>query len=145
MLSTSSLVLTAVLAAAPAGLQETDGLRILLVGHDPVAPKIPYPDLADERTEALYRERTAAFEALLRYHFEEVRVVHGPDYRVEMSDEVDVTVFDALPKALTPRGGQAEGYRPATYLPESFNRPALMIAQSSPRIGESLGLKLDWL
>ncbi len=144
MLRTSSLLLTAVLAAAPAFAQEADNLRVLLVGHDPAAPKVPFPDMANERTYALYRERTAAFEALLRYHFEGVRVVHADDYRVEMSDEVDVTVFDALPKPVTPAGAE-DGYRPAVYLPESFDHPALMIAENSPRIGDSLGLKLDWL
>lgn len=143
MLRTSSLFLTAVLAT-PALAQEADGLRVLLVGHDPAAPKVPFPDMANERTYALYRERKAAFEALLRYHFEDVRVVHGADYEVEMSYEVDVTVFDALPEPQTQANADG-GYRPVAYLPESFDRPAVMISQTSPRIGESLGLKLDWL
>lgn len=117
---------------------------VLLVGNDPEAPRIPFRDHAKERTFKLYRERTAAFEALLRYHFEKVEVVHGADYDVAMSDDFDVTVFDTLPKALTTAVREPE-YRAATYLPESFDRPALMIADVSPRIGEPIGLKLDWL
>ena len=60
MLRTASFVLAAVLVAVQAATstfaQEVDGLRVLLVAHDPAVPKNPYPDLADERTEALYRE-----------------------------------------------------------------------------------------
>ena len=148
MLRTASLLLIAV-TTVPVGStavgREDEGLRVLLVGHDPAAPQVPLPALANERTGALYRERTAAFEALLRYHFEDVRVVYGEQYRVEMSDEVDVTVFDAPPRALTPSNTDGGGHSSVAYLPASFDRPALMIAQTSPRIGESLGLKLDWL
>ncbi|HEX5051915.1 MAG TPA: hypothetical protein VFZ65_09100 [Planctomycetota bacterium] len=127
------------------------GLRVLLVGQDPAAPKLPFADMAKERTLRLYRERTAAWEALLRYHFENVRVVHGEDYAIEMSNDADVTIFDCRPKALTPRVDEKDPrtgeriYKAATYLPESFDRPALMIAENSPLIGEPIGLKLDWL
>lgn len=149
------LALVAVPAAAQgnaeAGAGAQAGLRVLFVGHDPAAPGVPFRDMATARTYALYRERTAAFEALLRYHFEDVHVVHGEDYEVGMSDTVDVTIFDARPKRMTPEVRKRDpktgewDYRPATYLPESFDRPALMIAENSPRIGEPLGLKLDWM
>lgn len=132
-------------ASAPAEL------RVLLVGHDPARPKVVFPQLAKERTFRLYRERTAAWEALLRYHFAHVTVVHGDDYRVEMSDDVDVTVFDCRPAQLEaaredkdPETG-ATVYRRASYLPESFDRPAVLIAENAPLIGEPIGLKLDWL
>ena len=129
---------------------EHGGLRVLLVGHDPAAPQVPFTDMAKERTYRLYRERTAAFEALLRYHFADVRVVYAGDYSPEMSDDVDVTVFDARPKQRAADGeadgdGASSSYRPPSYLPASFDRPALMIAETSPLIGEPLGLKLDWL
>ncbi len=117
---------------------------VLFVGNDPAAPKVPFRDLAKARTFKLYRERTAAFEALLRYHFENVKVAYGEDYRVEMSDDFDVTIFDTLPKALT-KAVRQPVYKAATYLPESFDRPALLIADNTPRIGEPIGLKLDWL
>lgn len=110
-----------------------------------------FADLGTPRTVELYRERTAAFESFLRERFENVTVVYGSDYTVELSDQVDVTIFDNRPKELkpakreqNPETGELD-YQPAEYLPLSFNRPALMIAENSPRIGEPLGLKLDWL
>ena len=123
----------------------------MFVGHDPAKPKIPFPRMAKKRTHELYRERTAAYAALLRAHFADVKIVHAADYTVAMSDGVDVTVFDSTPKALSParrtrdpRTGRAT-YAPARYLPRSFDRPALMIGWVAPRVGESLGLKLNWL
>ena len=118
-----------------------DDLRVLLVGHDPAAPQLVFRQLAKQRTFALYRERTAAWEALLRYHFANVTVVHGADYRVSMSDDVDVTIFDARPPLL---GTPGESQRPP-YLPASFDRPAVLISENAPLIGEPIGLKLDWL
>jgi len=124
---------------------------VLYVGHDPSAPQVMFPQLATERTHELYRERTPAFEAFLREYFEDVRVVYGEEYTADMSDEADVTLFDARPKELTPTVRKVDAasgamhYEPATYLPRDFSRPALMISENSPRIGEPLGLKLDWL
>ena len=142
---------TVATADEEASKPEARTLRILYVGQDPERPRPPFAKMAKKRTYALFRERTAAFEALLRYHFKEVRVVHGANYQVEMSDDVDVTIFDNLPKAITrarrekdPETGQLT-YTPPTYLPRSFDRPALMISHNSAWIGESLGLKLDWM
>ncbi len=117
---------------------ERSALRVLLVGHDPANPKVSFPQLAKPRTHELYRERTAAWHSLLREHFEDVTLVHAADYEVALSQRVDVTVFDAQP----PRG-QNQISRPL--LPRDFDRPALLIAENSPGIGEPLGLKLDWL
>lgn len=134
----ASLVLTGAVVA-----QETPS--VLFVGHDPANPQIMFADMADARTEALHRERTAAWEALLRYHFQEVRVVYAPDYEQSMSDAFDVTIFDATPKALTEAVRSPNGYTPPSFLTEDFDRPAVTIAGISDRIGASLGLKLDWL
>lgn len=141
------------LAANTLGQDAVDrsDLRILLVGHDPASPAPAFPGQATDRTRELYGERTAAFEALLRKHFADVRVVFGAEYAATMSDSADVTIFDARPKALTPAvrsRDEATGemrYQPATYLPDDFSHAAITIAESSPRIGEPLGLKLDWL
>lgn len=126
-------------------------LRVLLVGHDPARPETGMVDTDRARSLPLLRERTAAWEALLRYHFAHVTLVYGADYTVAMSADHDVTVFDTRPKALTeavrgkdPQTGEST-YQAATYLPESFDRAAITISDNSPRIGEPLGLKLDWL
>ena len=148
------LVLAPLLLAASlvqAGEGEKSALSVLFVGHDPAAPHVSFPDMATERTHELYAERTPAFEAFLNEHFEEVRVVHGADYRPYQSEAFDVTIFDTMPPALTEAGWQTDPetgeqtYTQAVYLPEEFDLPALLIGEASPRIGEGLGLKLDWL
>ncbi|MEM1453437.1 MAG: hypothetical protein AAF957_28520 [Planctomycetota bacterium] len=135
MILRSIALLACLVAGAPAlaGPQENapkSALRVLLVAHDPSSPQVSFPDMATERTHALYSERRDAFAALLREHFQNVRVVHASQYTPAMSGEEDVTVFDA---------------RPARELDRSFSHPALMIGETSPRMGEPLGLKLDWL
>lgn len=128
-------------------------LKILFVGHDPEAPQRPFSGAFDEnrRMKQLYAERTPAFEKFLRGRFKRVRVVLSADYAVAMSNDADVTIFDARPKVLTPGVNEVDPatgqrvYKPASYLPMDFDRPALTIAENSPRIGEPLGLKLDWL
>ena len=122
----------------PAETPERSALRVLLVGHDPANPRVVFPQLAKPRTHELYRERTAAWHSLLREHFEDVTLVHAAKYRPAMSQRVDVTVFDAQP----PLG---PGRLSMPLLPSDFDRPALLIAENSPGIGEPLGLKLDWL
>ena len=146
------LVLMTAFAAAqsPAPHFEND-LRVLLVGNDPSAPSAGMMDKQLARTLPLLRERTATWEALLRYHFANVTVVYGNDYRVEMSDQHDVTIFDTRPKALTPRVNKTDPktgeriYKAASYLPPSYDHATITISDNSPRIGEPLGLKLDWL
>lgn len=152
-----SLILVLILSpdligAEPKSAKKND-LRVLLVGHNPDDPKVMFRQLATERTFRLHRERTAAFEALLRYHFERVTVVYADDYLPKMSDDVDVTVFDVVPRVLTAEVREFDedgkynpnSYRAPSYLPESFDRPALLTAGVTPRVGEPLGLKLDWL
>ncbi len=138
-------VLCAPLASAQDAKPDAAPLRVLFVGHDPSDRKIPFADMAEPRTYQLYRERTSAFESLLRYHFEDVRVVYGKDYEVSMSDDVDVTIFDTLPNPLHDPERDRGAPRQNSYLPETFSRPALTISMNSARIGEPIGLKHDWL
>lgn len=126
-------------------------LQILLVTHDPAAPKPPFQDLAKERTIELYKERSTAWEQLLRKHFRDVTVVYGADYHVDLSAKADVTIFDARPtplressRGVEPKTGEPT-YMPPLYIPESFDHAALMISENSPLIGEPIGLKLDWM
>lgn len=139
----AGLFTLAPVAAAQDASTKSD-LRILLVGHDPDAPRITFPDMGDERSRDLYAERTDAFRDLLRAHFETVEVVFGGAYEPSMSDDVDVTLFDCVPDRLpVPKTGELDA-RPSC-LPHDFSRPALMIAENSSLIGEPLGSKLDWL
>jgi len=150
-LALGAALFTSSIAAAAQEAPAKSDLRVLLVGHDPEAPKVPFKDMATERTFELYRERTAAFTEFLIEHFESVQVVYGDSYMTEMSDTVDVTLFDARPKQLSEAGEVTDpetgvtSYQRAGYLPIEFDRPALLIAENSPLIGEPIGLKLDWL
>ncbi len=145
----------AVTLATPNAICQEPGakrdLRVLLVSHDPANVRVPFADMADERTTELYAERAELFEDLLNQHFNHVRMVYGANYTADLSAAVDVTLFDCRPKVMEaskrskdPETGEMN-YRPASYLPANFDRPALMIAENSPTIGEPLGLKLDWL
>ena len=49
-------------------------------------------------------ERTASFEKMLKQYFKTVGVVQGKDYAPDMSDNYDVTVFEALHKTVPKRG-----------------------------------------
>lgn len=148
------LSLVAALLLAPQGgtlSQESSGLRVLFVGHDPENPQITFADPDDPKVRALVAERTASFRGLLERHFEAPRVIHASEYKPSMSEQVDVTIFDALPNALKeakrdkdPRTGE-HTYEPAEYLPATYDRPTLAVASTVADLGETLGWKLDWL
>lgn len=127
-------------ASQTAEAREKSDLRILLVSHDPKAVQPPFSGMEDERSLALYAERAELFGELFGEHFENVKVVYGGQYEPSMSDDADVTVFDARPNKLEIPG--AEG---RNYLPLDFDRATLMISENSPLIGEALGSKMDWL
>lgn len=133
--------------AAPNALiaQSKSDLTVLFVGQDPENPVISFADPTDKRQLELYTERTGAFEKFLNQRFHNVKVVFGSDYNAKMSDSYDVTIFDTRPKALTEAVREEGNYTPPTFLPMDFDRPALLISENSPRIGEGIGLKLDWL
>lgn len=153
----TTLLLGAALGGAPllaqdsASPTEKSALRVLVVSHDPEAPQTGFADPNEPRTLELFEERSESWKTFLEGHFEHVALVHGESYEVTMSNAVDVTLFDALPPARNESGWQEDEvtgertYVPPSYLPDDFSRPALMIGPNTPRIGEPLGLKLDWL
>ncbi len=96
------------------------------------------------------KARMASFEKFLKARFKTVKVVNGPDYTADMSNDYDVTVFDGHPNELRPlimerdEQGRVTRYERAAYLPDDFDRPALCIAGASEEIGRSIGTKNDW-
>ena len=135
--------LCAVALAAPA---EKSALRVLYVGPDPDdPPEVPsYITHADRHVE-LVVERMPAFQAFLEEHFEQVTVVKVADYDASMSDEHDVTVFDAQPKPIDTV--EVDGYPRKVRLPPDFDSPAVTVGEVGPfvlgRFG--FGLKIDHL
>ena len=53
--------------------------------------------------------------------------------------------FVALERTLKEAVREQGHYEPAEFLPFDFSHAAITIADKSPRLGEPLGLKLDWL
>ena len=95
-------------------------------------------------------ERTASFEKMLKQYFKTVGVVQGKDYAPDMSDNYDVTVFDGKLRELEPErlvrgeGGQILERVAPRYLPEDFDRPAVMLVEMGETLGRRIGLKTDW-
>lgn len=139
------LALTTSLAVKDAG---KSNLRVLYVGSNPDQPiRVPSykAGAAATRYSELRQERMPAFNKLLNSHFDSVKSVNVEDYRVEMSNNVDVTIFDAKPPAIedVDMGTWTKHVR----MPRDFNRPALMIGNVGPTtLGRhGLGFRLDHL
>ena len=93
-------------------------------------------------------DRTAAFGEMLRQYFQTVKVVAAEDWTPEMSRAYDVTVMDGRPKAIKPAwqekdaSGKVIAYHSAVYLPESFDRPMVTIAEVGNTVGRGIGAAL---
>ena len=124
---------------------EKSQLKVLYVGGSADIETVDSLEL-QESIEA----RMASFEEMLKEYFETVKVVEGMDYAIEMSNDYDVTIFDGWIKELAParrvydEAGNLVDYASASYLPESFDRPAVMVAEMGETLGRSIGLKTDW-
>jgi hypothetical protein len=106
-------------------------LKVLYVGYDPQKPmpaKLVWYMPSEKRYAEFYKTRMPAFKSFLEKNFTLVKTVDGRDYDSKMSDDVDVTIFDAYP----------------VKLPADFNRPAVLLAAVAPDIGIPIGLKFDW-
>lgn len=107
-------------------------LKVLYVGIDP-SLGIPDYDIISSGNigKEFYEEdvslRMDDFKRMLSDYFASVECIDARNYKSSMSDKYDVTVFDAK-----------------VSLPYDFSRPAVLIAQNAPLIGESVGLKTDW-
>ena len=121
-------------------------LRVLYVGPHPTKlPRVPsYVTNADRMIE-LIQERPAAFKRFLETHFQNVRIERAEDYDATMSNEVDVTIFDAQPDPVEER--EVNGFPKRFRLPADFDRPALMVGEVGPFVLGRFGfdLKIDHL
>jgi hypothetical protein len=127
---------------------EVSDLTVLYVGLDPEQPVpdklVRYAGAHTERQRELFAERTPAFMAFLKEHFEKVGFVSGDDYEATLSNDYDVTIFDTQPKVLSEG---AAGSHQRMRLPDGFDRPSIMIGEVGPfvlgRFG--FGYKIDHL
>ena len=95
-------------------------------------------------------DRTAAFGEMLRQYFQTVKVVAAEDWTPEMSRAYDVTVMDGRPKAIKPAwqekdaSGKVIAYHSAVYLPESFDRPMVTIAEVGNTVVRVILVSSHW-
>ena len=113
--------------------QKSD-LKILYVGETAEAiektPSYVSSDDAKRQVE-LKKERPEAFKKLLEEYFKTVKIIVSDDYKIGMSADFDVTIFDAKPpvsKSLPQPGGWEKKIR----LPDDFSHSAMMIGEVGP-------------
>ena len=144
------LTLITALILLPTFAQKSD-LSILYVGINPEKhpEEIKSRFWSNKLVNAEKRLRWADFEHFLKKHFSEVGMVHNEEYKESMSDNYDVTIFDALPKPIkkAERGQKPDGtyfYNYAEYLTKDFSAACVTIALNSSQIGEGYKNKFDY-
>ena len=96
-------------------------------------------------------KRTTSFEDLLRTYFTTVKTMPAKDWKPEMSNGYDVTIFDGRPPVLKEvekeymYKGKAQKMKVRYYLPDNFSCPSITIASIGSTIGQEYGSKNDWL
>ena len=96
-------------------------------------------------------ERMSAFEQLLKTYFTTVKTMPAKDWRPEMSDQYDVTIFDGKTapidsiKEMFYYNGGSRMVTHYVYIPENFSRPCVTIGTMGETLCRSIGIKNDWL
>ena len=129
-----------------------ENLAVLYVGYDPAVPlddafinaSTGTGGYSPERFKEDFKTRFNAFESYLKEYFTSVKAVDARNYMMDMSANYDVTIFD---QRINPweKGERTPTYKPAKYLKEDFDFPTVFIGHTAPMMGETIGLKLDWL
>lgn len=131
--------------------QKNNKLRVMYVGYNPAA-SVEIPKGRFE-TEAQYNQklrRWSDFGMFLYQHFENVSMVNAPDYTTDMSDKVDVTIFDATPKVVRKQiiekdaNGKVIKFHATRFLPEDFSAACITIGSIGGTIGRGHKSKIDW-
>ena len=127
-------------------MSHSTAISVLYLGPDPrVTPKL-HDFIADrDRVIARIQARAAEFRAFLNEHFATVKVVTPDEYNEAMSDDFDVTIFDAFPNPIGER--HQMGAKLPVLISAGFTRPALCIGNVTWRLIGRVGLnrKLDHL
>lgn len=106
-------------------------------------------------SEAAYQqavaERSAAFEQLLKTYFTTVKAMPAKDWRPEMSEQYDVTIFDGMTQPVDSVKetvhflGRTRVDTHYIYIPEDFSRPCITIGTMGETLCRPIGIKNDWL
>ena len=106
---------------------------------------------SDAEFEAEVAKRTASFGELLNTYFTTVKTMQAKDWKPEMSNGYDVTIFDGCPPVLKEKekeffsGGMTGTMKLKEYLPKDFSCPSITIASMGEKVGRQYGSKNDWL
>lgn len=143
------LFLFSLLLLLPAQAVKKSSVSVLYVGGqadvETAATKVDKDVLAQS-----VKTRMAAWDKYLRAYFKTVKSINGMDYKPEMSNQYDVTIFDGRIPKLRPAMQVKDAdplktiYLPAQYLPDDFDRANITIASIGEDLGRSLGSKNDW-
>ncbi len=127
-------------------MTDQSDIRVLYLGPDPdKEPKLREFTSEAGRAAELIKARAGEFRTFLEGHFKKVSVVTPDTYNESMSNDYDVTLFDAPP---SPIGEQKRmGVTLPVLLTAGFDRPALSIGAVTWRLIGRVGLnrKLDHL
>ena len=130
-------------------------LRVLYLGgqadwtHGEMGSNDHFKDEAEYKAEVAKRE--ASFGELLRTYFTTVKTMQAKDWKPEMSNGYDVTIFDGCPPVLKEKEkdyiykGRTQKIKLKEYLPQDFSCPSITIASIGERVGRQYGSKNDWL
>lgn len=144
-----SLVFLCFCMLAHAAAIKKTNLKVLYVGG---TSNIDVTSIAPDAS-TLARDiaaRTASFGQMLKEYFKVVKCINAKEYKQEMSNHYDVTIFDGKPNPIKPmiltkdKGGNVTDYHLATYLTLDYDRPTITIADMSEEIGREIGTKADW-
>lgn len=133
-------------------------LSVLYVGYDPSIPMDPGVTKSEIATGGMQAERFmqdvktrfGSFESYLKQYFSKVGTVDARNYKKELSTAYDVTIFDQVvtpwkkQESIKGADGRSKN-NPAEYLTEDFDFATIFIGHTAPVMGQSIGLKLDWL
>lgn len=141
-----------ILSGCASGQLNADGkaeLKVLYVGGNPDFDTFTVKRSAEER-KASVKSRMEAFDVMLHDYFDSVAVIDGMEYKPEMSENYDVTIFDGPIPELKPaiRETDAQGnitrYVRSQLLPDDFDCAAITIGSTGEAVGRAIGSKNDW-
>ncbi|MGS0524401.1 hypothetical protein ACU8V7_03500 [Zobellia nedashkovskayae] len=151
-------ILVILLSFATSNGQEKFNLSVLYVGYNPEDAMPEISELSEapggmsaKRFKEDYKTRYPEFIKYLDERFSKVTGVDARKYIASMSEKYDVTIFDQVPPVIKSPAyeyddnGQITKYTPAQYIEESFDHATIFMGHLAPTMGQSIGLKLDWL
>lgn len=124
-------------------------LKVLYVGGQPDFEVDGGRRHSPEEIEASVVSRMAAFENFLSSKFTTVKAIRGSDFKPELSNDYDVTIFDGRLPEIEPARmgydskGEVFSVR-ARMLPYDFDRAAITIASMGEYVTRAIGSKNDW-